>query len=95
MTAMYDSSSYTDCMVHPTPVISVRLDDASAAALRVLEATGRQRSEAVRFALVRAAEEVRASTALAAEAAALASDPEDRAESEQVRRLMEDLRAPW
>lgn len=76
-------------------MISVRLDDAAAAALRLLEGEGRSRSEAVRHALVTAAGASRARAALAAEAAALAADPVDAAEAAAVARLMEDLRAPW
>jgi Arc/MetJ-type ribon-helix-helix transcriptional regulator len=92
---MHDVLSYTDDMELPTPVISVRLDAESAAALRLLEAAGRTRSEAVRLALVRAAAEARTRASIAAEAAAIAADPADRAEAELVRGLMEDLRAPW
>ena len=92
---MHDTPSYTDAMELSTPVISVRLDAESAAALRLLEASGRTRSEAVRLALVQAAAQARSRSSLAAEAAALAADPADRAEAVAVQRLMEDLRAPW
>ncbi|KAA3639979.1 MAG: hypothetical protein DWP92_03855 [Armatimonadetes bacterium] len=74
--------------------ISVRLDEASLRALRLLEATGFSRSEAIRTALVQAADQLGASLALKAEIAALEADEDDRAEMAAVAALMEDLRAP-
>jgi hypothetical protein len=71
--------------------IHVRLDDASALALGVLRAGGMSDSEAVRVALREAADRRRARAALAAEAAALAADPGDRAEARAVRELMAEL----
>ncbi|MGI9112696.1 MAG: ribbon-helix-helix protein, CopG family [Gaiellaceae bacterium] len=72
--------------------ISVRLDPEAAQALDQLTRGGRDRSEAIREALVEAAAR-RQRTTLAAEAAELAADPEDRAEAEDVTALMESLRA--
>ena len=74
--------------------ISVRLDEASLRALRKLEATGFSRSEAIRTALVQAADQLGASQALRAEVAALEADEDDRAEMRTVAALMEVLRAP-
>jgi len=74
--------------------ISVRLDDAAERALRRLEATGLSRSEAIRSALVMAAERLRDRESLAAEAAALEADEADRQEMAEVAALMESLRAP-
>jgi Arc/MetJ-type ribon-helix-helix transcriptional regulator len=73
--------------------ISVRLDDDAANALRMLEATGLSRSEAIRSALVDAAARLRHRSTLAAEAAALEADEDDRREMLAVAALMESLRA--
>lgn len=73
--------------------LSVRLNGEAARALQVLMRGGISRSEAVRAALIEAARRRRAA-ALAAEAARLAQDPDDRAEMKEVAELMEDLRAP-
>lgn len=73
--------------------ISVRLDDDALRALRRLEATGLSRSQAIRTALIQAADGLRARSLLAAEAAALEADPDDRAEMLRVAELMEQLRA--
>lgn len=74
--------------------ISVRLDDASERALRVLEAAGMSRSGAIRAALVEMARQTRRSAALAAEARALEEDESDQREMLAVAELMESLRAP-
>jgi Arc/MetJ-type ribon-helix-helix transcriptional regulator len=74
--------------------ISVRLDDESLAALSRLEATGLSRSEAIRRALVQAAARLSDPRSLAAEAAALEADENDRAEMVLVADMMERLRAP-
>lgn len=74
--------------------ISVRLDDDALRALGQLEATGMTRSEAIRAALVDAASRLQDMRALAAEAAALEADEDDRAEMLAVADLMESLRAP-
>jgi Arc/MetJ-type ribon-helix-helix transcriptional regulator len=71
--------------------IHVRLDDAADDALRVLRAGGLTDSEAVRVALREAGERRRTRAALAAEAAALAADRDDRAEARRVRELMAEL----
>ena len=73
--------------------ISVRLDEAALKALSRLEANGLSRSEAIRTALVQAADRLRSRQALAEEVAALESDEADRAEMLAVADLMERLRA--
>lgn len=77
-----------------TEAISVRLDEDSARALRVLESAGKSRSEAVRQALIDSAGRLRRRSDLAAEAAALEADEDDRSEMLAVAELMESLRAP-
>ena len=77
-----------------TQAISVRLDEAALGALRMMEATGMTRSEAIRTALIDTATRLNDKQALAAEVAVLESDAEDRAEMLAVADLMESLRAP-
>jgi Arc/MetJ-type ribon-helix-helix transcriptional regulator len=77
----------------PAP-LSVRLDDEAHRALRRLEATGLTRSQAIRQALLLAADRLQRADALRAEAAALEQDDADRAEMAEVAALMESLRAP-
>jgi len=74
--------------------VSVRLDEEALRALARLEATGLSRSQAIRKALVDAAERLRRREALAAEARALEADEADRREMLEVAALMESLRAP-
>jgi len=73
--------------------ISVRLDDEAERALRLLEAAGLSRSEAIRSALVDSARRLRQRAELAAEVAALEGDDADRDEMLAVAGLMESLRA--
>ncbi len=72
--------------------ISLRLDAETERALTVLTASGRTRSDAIRLALLEAAR-TRGSESLAAEAAALAANEEDRREMADAASLMESLRA--
>lgn len=72
--------------------ITFRPDEDALRALAVLTQDGTSVSKAVREALLEAAG-ARAQQLLRAEAAALAADPADRAESAQVLRDMETLRA--
>jgi Arc/MetJ-type ribon-helix-helix transcriptional regulator len=74
--------------------ISVRLDDEAERALERLVASGLSRSEAIRTALVTAADRLRRRSSLAAEVAALEADEADREEMQAVASLMESLRAP-
>lgn len=74
--------------------ISVRLDDEAIHALAQLEATGLSRSQAIRKAVVDAAERLHRRAALAAEVRALEEDEADRREMLDVTGLMESLRAP-
>lgn len=76
-----------------TRAISVRLDDDAERALRTLESSGMSRSEAIRFSLLASARRLRRRDALAAEAAALEADDQDRDEMQAVATLMESLRA--
>ena len=77
------------------PAISVRLDDEAHRALLRLESTGMSRSEAVRASVVAAAARLTEPDALAAEAATLEADEQDRREMRAVAEMMEELRAPW
>lgn len=72
--------------------ITFRPDEDARRALAVLTADGSSVSTAVRAALIEAARTV-VQEQLRAEASALAADPLDRAESAQVLRDMEALRA--
>ena len=74
--------------------ISVRLDEEALRALARLEATGLSRSQAIRRAVVEAAEQLGRRESLAAEAEALDADEQDRGEMLEVAALMESLRAP-
>lgn len=74
--------------------ISVRLDEDAERALRTLVASGLTRSEAIRTSLLASAGRLHGKQALAAEAAALEADEDDRAEMSVVAELMEALRAP-
>jgi len=71
--------------------ISIRLDAEARRALETLMRPGRTRSEAIRHALIDAAGR-RRTAELAAEAEAIAADPDDRAEMAEVAALMEALR---
>jgi hypothetical protein len=76
-----------------TKAISVRLDDDAERALRMIEATGLSRSEAIRSSLLSCAARMRARRELIAEVAALEADDADRAEMIAVASLMESMRA--
>jgi Arc/MetJ-type ribon-helix-helix transcriptional regulator len=77
-----------------TTAISVRLDPEALQALSQLEATGLSRSEAIRHAILDSAARLRRRAALAAEAAALEADEDDRREMLEVAAFMESMRAP-
>lgn len=74
--------------------VSIRLDDETARALRLLQASGATRSEAIRGAILAAADRLRRADSLRAEVAALEADEADRAEQAEVAALMEAMRAP-
>ena len=76
-----------------TIAISVRLDDEAQRALAQLEASGLSRSEAIRTALVKSAQQVRRRDALRQEMALLETDEGDRREMLEVATFMELLRA--
>ncbi|MGI8774749.1 MAG: hypothetical protein ACR2KQ_07005 [Actinomycetota bacterium] len=73
--------------------ISIRLDEEAERALSRLEASGMNRSEAIRMALVESAQRLLRSQEIAAEVAALEADEVDRHEMLEVASLMESLRA--
>lgn len=73
--------------------VSVRLDDEATVALRLLEASGLTRSEAIRQSLLHSAARLRRTDSLRAEVAALEADAADRAELAAIAALMDDLRA--
>jgi Arc/MetJ-type ribon-helix-helix transcriptional regulator len=73
-------------------LISIRLDSETEHALDVLTRGGKNRSAAIREALVETARR-RSGADLRQEAAAAAADPVDRAEAAAVAELMESLRA--
>lgn len=83
-----------DTLLHVAAPVSIRLDDETARALRLLEAAGATRSEAIRGSILAAADRLRRVDSLRAEAAALDADEADRAEQAEVAALMEALRAP-
>jgi Arc/MetJ-type ribon-helix-helix transcriptional regulator len=71
--------------------IHVRLDDASAAALEVVRASGMSDSDAVRTALREAAARRRVRSALREEVLRLAADDTDREEMRLIREQMAEL----
>jgi hypothetical protein len=71
--------------------VRARLDEVSERALATLTAGGKTDSEAVRDALVAAAERARRRSALAVEVARLTDDPVDRAARDAVMADMEAL----
>jgi hypothetical protein len=83
-----------DTIVEVAAPVSIRLDDETARALRLLETAGATRSEAIRGAILEAADRLRRADSLRAEVAALDADEADHAEQSKVAELMEALRAP-
>ena len=75
--------------------LHVRLDDSSAAALRVLRGSTDSDSEAVRTALREAAARRRTRSALAVEVESLEADPVDRAARARVMADMDAVAADW
>lgn len=71
--------------------IHVRLDEQSAAALQFLRDDGMTDSDAVRQALLEAAERRSTRSAIRSDVVRLASDPVDRAEMQAIRERMEAL----
>ncbi len=74
--------------------LTVRLDDAAAAALDIIRAGGMSDSEAVRMALREAAARRRARSALREEVENIAADEGDREEMRSIRELMAELAPP-
>lgn len=71
--------------------LHVRLDDSSAAALRIVRGGSMTDSEAVRTALLESAARRRARSSIAAEVERLAADEADRNEMQIVREQMAEL----
>jgi Arc/MetJ-type ribon-helix-helix transcriptional regulator len=86
--------TFRDTLVSMSTAISVRLDPEALRALAQLEATGLSRSEAIRRALLDSAGRLHRGAELAAEAAALEADEDDRREMLEVAAFMESMRAP-
>lgn len=84
-----------DTLVLMPRAISVRLDDETLVALRIVEATGLSRSEAIRASILGQAARLRERSAIAAEAADLHADEADRREMQAVALDMEALDGPW
>lgn len=83
-----------DTLIDVARAISVRLDDEALRALAQLEARGISRSQAIREAIMGAADRARQRDSLADEARQLEADEADRSEMLEVAALMESLRAP-
>jgi hypothetical protein len=75
--------------------LHVRLDDASAAALKIVRAGGLTDSEAVRTALREAAARRRVRSAVRDEVRVLADDEGDREEMQIIREQLADLAPPF
>jgi len=82
-----------DTVLFVTKAISIRLDEEAERALSRLEASGLNRSQAIRKALVESAQMLRRRQRVADEVAALEADVADREEMLEVGALMESLRA--
>ncbi len=80
-----------DTLTFVAEAISLRIDDQTRRALLRLQQTGLSQSEAVRKAVLDAAESLNEPTRLAAEIAALDADPKDRAEMKRLAEYMEML----
>lgn len=84
--------SHGSCYAGPVSrSLHVRLDDSSAAALRVVRGSGTSDSEAVRTALREAAARRRARSSIVEEVEQLAADETDRLEMRVVREQMAEL----
>jgi hypothetical protein len=79
----------------PSRIVRARLDEASSLALSILMNQGRNESDAIRTALIEAADRRRRPEALAEEARRLAASTEDRAEIEAIRADFEPLEPDW
>ena len=73
-------------------MISIRLDVQAQRSLRVLEASGLTRSEAIRKGLSIAADQLRRMDVIRQEAEMVASDQQDRHEMLEIAAFMESLR---
>jgi len=82
-----------DTPCNMSSAISVRLDQETLRALAQLESTGLTRSEAIRRAILDSVERLHRRAAVAAEAAVLEADEDDRQEMLEVAEFMESMRA--
>ena len=76
-------------------IVRARLDEPSRLALSILMNQGRTESEAIRTALIEAAERRQQPEALAEEARRLAADPKDRAEAQAILADFESIEQDW
>lgn len=82
-----------DTLMSMSSAISVRLDDDSERALRILNACGMSTSDAIRSSLISSAQQVRGRAELKKEVAAIEADAADRDEMLAIADLMESMRA--
>jgi hypothetical protein len=75
--------------------VRARLDAQSEADLMLLLREGGTESDAVRLALAESAQRRRRRSALRAEVARLAADPDDRRAREEALRDLDELETPW
>ena len=75
--------------------VSIRLDEESLRALRVLEGDGHSRSEAIRLALREAASMRKTRSTLRVDAARLAADEADRREMAAIMADLDEISEPW
>jgi Arc/MetJ-type ribon-helix-helix transcriptional regulator len=78
---------------NPTLAVSIRLDQEAQRALRILEASGLSRSEAIRTGLRVAAHDLQRKETIRKEVAMLEADNDDRREMLEIAAFMDGLRA--
>jgi len=76
-------------------IVRARLDEPSRLALSILMNQGRTESEAIRTALIEAADRRQQPEALAEEARRIAADPKDRAEVRAILADFESIEPDW
>ena len=80
-------------MNNTTLAVTIRLDQEAQRALRILEASGLSRSEAIRAGLRIAAHDLQRKEAIRKEVAMLEADEDDRREMLEISAFMDGLRA--
>jgi antitoxin component of RelBE/YafQ-DinJ toxin-antitoxin module len=78
---------------NPSLLVSIRLDSEAQRSLRVLEASGLTRSEAIRKGFTVAADQLRRMEVIRREAEMVTADQQDRQEMLEIAAFMESLRA--